>query len=472
MMQRLKSIQIFFILILLSAMALPVQAATRFVDGTTGNDQAGGNSCLGSANPCATVQQAIDSALAGDTIEIADAIYTQAVAIDKTLTLRGESSLGTILQANSQPFDGNYDINDDRVITVTGGTELTIQNLTIRHGVSPQGGGMDINGVDLVLENVVFDRNGSGNTGGALRTRNNSVIMNGAVFTGNRSGQPEGGSFGGAISANDSDLQLTDVRFESNQGGAGGAVYAQDVTGLFERVEFTANLAEGEGGAVALRSSSPEFRNVSFRGNSAGGSGGAVYTVFDSAPDFTNVLIAGNAAGSFGGGINFQSGSSQTRVLTNVTITGNRANESRGGGIFKPGDLELRNSIIWNNRDSNGQGQTSSISDFSSGSPPTSNFSLVQGYSATEFPGSGSLDGTNPNNNPDFVTPVSPVGAPSLAGNLRLQDSSPLIDAGNNTFVSGIGTDLDGLSRINDGIVDLGPYETGNDELFRDRFEQ
>ena len=70
----------------------------------------------------------------------------------------------------------------------------------------------------------------------------------------------------------------------------------------------------------------------------------------------TNVLIAGNSAGNSGGGIQFESGSTQSRVLTNVTITGNRAETSRGGGIFKPGDLELRNSIIWNNSDSNGQG--------------------------------------------------------------------------------------------------------------------
>jgi predicted outer membrane repeat protein len=445
------------------------EAATRFVDGTSGSDA---SDCLSAASPCLTVGRALDVAQAGDLIDIADAIYTEVLEVGQSLTLQGESRAGTIIQADSEPFQGNYDINDDRVITVTGGGELVIQNLTIRHGVSPQGGGMDIDGVDLILENVIFDRNGSGNTGGALRTRNNSVTMNGVVFIGNLAGQPDGGSSGGAINGRDCDLTLTNVRFEANEAGSGGALFFRNVTGTFEDVDFIGNSAEGEGGAVALRSSSPEFLNVSFRGNSAGGSGGATYTVFDSAPTLTNVLIAGNSAGSFGGGINFQSGSSQTRVFTNVTITGNRAVSSRGGGIFNPGDLELRNTIIWNNSDINGQGSpTSSISDFSSGSPPTSDFSLVQGYGASEFPGSGALDGTDPANAPQFVTPVSPVGAPSLFGNLRLGENSPLINVGSNGFVTGVSTDLDGFSRINDGIVDLGPYETGNDGLFQDRFE-
>ena len=43
-------------------------------------------------------------------------------------------------------------------------------------------------------------------------------------------------------------------------------------------------------------------------------------------------------------------------------------------------------------------------------------------------------------------------------------------DQGNNTFVTGIATDLDGEARIFGGIVDLGPYE-GTDLIFSDGFE-
>jgi predicted outer membrane repeat protein len=463
------SCRMFATLVLLVGLAVTAQAATRFVDGNSGSD--GGNNCTSMASPCLTIGRAVDVAQSGDLIDIADAVYTEVLEIDRTLSLQGQSRAGTIIQANSEPFQGDFDINDDRVITVSGGMEIAIRNLTIRHGVSTSGGGLDINGVDLELENVIFDHNGAGNRAGGLRTENNTVLMTDVQFFGNRGGQSSGVSEGGALYSRDSDLTLVNVRFTNNLAGSGGGLFFRDATGTFENVAFIGNEVEGAGGAVTLRSSSPAFLNAEFRGNSAGGNGGAIYTFFDSAPALTNVLIAGNFAGGSGGGIHFESGSTQPRVLTNVTITGNRAATSRGGGIFKPGDLELRNSIIRNNSDINGQGPTSSISDFSSGSPPTSNFSLVQGYSATGFPGSGAFDGTDPNNNPDFVTPISPVGAPSQFGNLRLRDTSPLIDVGHNAFVSGVSTDLDGFSRINDGVVDLGPYETGNDALFRDRFE-
>jgi hypothetical protein len=36
---------------------------------------------------------------------------------------------------------------------------------------------------------------------------------------------------------------------------------------------------------------------------------------------------------------------------------------------------------------------------------------------------------------------------------------SPAINRGNNTYVSGIDQDMDGKPRIQNGIVDLGPYE-------------
>ena len=98
--------------------------------------------------------------------------------------------------------------------------------------------------------------------------------------------------------------------------------------------------------------------------------------------------------------------------------------------------------------------------------------SLLQGYSSQTCGRAATISTAPiPSNDPQFVTPVSPVGAPSLFGNLRLGDDSPLINLGSNSFVTGINTDLDGFSRINDDIVDLGPYENGNDDLFEDRFE-
>jgi hypothetical protein len=49
---------------------------------------------------------------------------------------------------------------------------------------------------------------------------------------------------------------------------------------------------------------------------------------------------------------------------------------------------------------------------------------------------------------------------------LRLAIGSPCINAGDNVSIpSGTGTDLDGLARIQGGVVDMGAYEGGHDPL-------
>lgn len=100
---------------------------------------------------------------------------------------------------------------------------------------------------------------------------------------------------------------------------------------------------------------------------------------------------------------------------------------------------------------------------------PSYSHSLAEGLS----PGGDNLDGTDSNNNPLFITPVDPGDAPTPAGNLRLQAASPAIDAGNNDYVVGVSTDLDGNPRIFNETVDLGAYEFHplSDGLFQDRFQ-
>lgn len=55
-------------------------------------------------------------------------------------------------------------------------------------------------------------------------------------------------------------------------------------------------------------------------------------------------------------------------------------------------------------------------------------------------------------------TTVDPLFVDAVNGNFRLQPSSPCKDAGVNAFVLSL-TDLDGNPRIQNGIVDMGPYE-------------
>lgn len=96
------SLKMLAVLALLTGLALPAQAVTRYVDGNAGSD--GGNNCTSTTSPCLTIGRAIEVAQAGDVLDIADAVYTEVLSIDRTLTLKGQSRAGTIIQANSEPF--------------------------------------------------------------------------------------------------------------------------------------------------------------------------------------------------------------------------------------------------------------------------------------------------------------------------------------------------------------------------------
>lgn len=132
--------------------------------------------------------------------------------------------------------------------------------------------------------------------------------------------------------------------------------------------------------------------------------------------------------------------------------------------------------MFWNNRDRNGTGTARSSIASSALSNPRISHSLVQGCGSS---GAGwdqdcgeDLGNNLPNQNPQFTDPIGPDHAPSAAGYFRQLSGSPLINQGNNQFIAGVDLDLDGRARIVNAVVDLGPYEFGNDGLFKDRFEQ
>jgi hypothetical protein len=122
---------------------------------------------------------------------------------------------------------------------------------------------------------------------------------------------------------------------------------------------------------------------------------------------------------------------------------------------------------MWNNKDSSGTG-TISATIFLTGS---SSISLTHSLVQNSFPedswiaGNYKNGGGNIDKDPLFVNPINPSDAPTIAGNLRLQDGSPAIDAGDNKLTPGVPIDKGGEQRIVDGnldgipLVDMGAYE-------------
>jgi hypothetical protein len=168
--------------------------------------------------------------------------------------------------------------------------------------------------------------------------------------------------------------------------------------------------------------------------------GGAAWSSYHGA-FLTNCILSGSCASNGGGAYECtlynclltgncatNGGAAFVGDLFNCTITGNSA--LRGGGTYY---TSLRNCIVYYNI-------------ASTGSNYTQNWGITNCCTTPDA-------GTNEGN----IT-SAPLFIDYAGGNLRLQSSSPCIDAGNNAYVF-TQTDLDGNTRISGGSVDIGAYE-------------
>jgi hypothetical protein len=280
---------------------------------------------------------------------------------------------------------------------------------------------------------------------------NSSAILDGFTVTGGNADEAGPAGNGAGIYNINGSPTLSNLVISQNAAANGGGIYNDGSSPTLTNVSIHQNTATLDGGGIYNRNSSnPTLTNVSISGNAADLSGGGIYSR-GSSPTLVNVVISGNLAGEDGGGMASVLSSSPT--LINVTMSGNQAINEGGAIVNKDGSIVIQNSILWNNQDSNGV-DTPTASIKSANSTLTIQHSLVQALN----PGGANLNGTDPANNPLFITPVSPAGAPTTAGNLRLATGSPAIDVGNNAY-NGTSTDLDGNARIVNGTIDLGAYE-------------
>lgn len=393
-------------------LTVPAAAATFYVAEGGVNS---GNNCLDAGNPCATIDRAIALAGTGDLIEVAGGDYTEPLIIDKSLSLHGAGQGLTRIQAHAQK--GMADV---RTITIAGTPTVAISDVTIRHGVADDdlyGGGLLKQGGELTLSNVTFSDNAASYGGGLYTCGSNSLTLIDVTFSDNGAGVYGGGMHSGSLhNCPSGDPELINVVFDGNQAWRGGGMYNEN--------------------------SSPELINAVFVGNTTNSCGAGMFND-NASPTLTNVTFSGNI-GFCGAGMNNSNGS----------------------------DPVIRNNIFWNNEDDTGVG-TARASINNHKSIPVIEFSLVQGCNSAGnwLADCGTDGGGNPvDADPLFIDMPDPGDHPSIEGDLRLQETSPAIDAGNNAFVAGVGTDLEGQPRIIGAAVDLGAYEAGG-EIFRDRFE-
>ena len=315
-----------------------------------------------------TIQAAIDAAAAGDTITVDDAVYPEALTIIKNLTIQGA---GTSLLSATPTFVGfvagpivtvgsgvTVDISDLDIVRATSGGgvsnagTLTLTRVLVNSNLNTaNGAGISTTGGLTVVDSQISSNTTSGSGGGiyaddaAVVVRGSSINLNAAgVGGGGISGN--GGSLrvetssignnralitGGGVEGFD-DLTIIETAVQANtltSGSAtGGGVYTHGgTTTLIQQSEVSGNTAAFGGGAY-LQGISSTVENSTFSGNQATSGGGAYliqqFNVSNVPAVFDSVTAAANTASSLGAGFAiFQSALmlDNTIVADNVTAT-------------------------------------------------------------------------------------------------------------------------------------------------------
>lgn len=227
--------------------------------------------------------------------------------------------LGHGFVGDSLTFTNNQtglDVGNGGGIYAQGGAPYSFRltNSTFEGNRGLSGGGVTTFGSaqDVVIENVVFDGNGSTTAGAfrggafaALHGEASTISLDNVTFTNNSVTQESGiVSGGGAMYMNcltsaPGTLSVTNSTIEANTAADdadGGALYTIDgIDGVFDNVDFFSNSAS-DGGAIATFLFT-EFDTIE---------GVPVYTYPDYNLDVMNSIFVTNIAGSQGGAISTQ----------------------------------------------------------------------------------------------------------------------------------------------------------------------
>jgi predicted outer membrane repeat protein len=254
------------------------------------------------------LQTLIDNAPNGGTINVSPGTYTESLTVNKTLTLTGVSSSTTIIQA----------VTGQRVITVTAGHDLRLENLAVTGGQSGGGGG------------GIYLQNGNGSlTLVNCRIANNSATYGGGVFQEGASGR----------------VDVIGSRIELNTStNHGGGLYVNG-SAAFTNTLVLSNTASFHGGGVHVQTGRVDVSDGVFSNNRAqGGNGGAIN--LNGNLSLSGTLIVSNTALN-GGGVQ-QWNPAPTVLITNTRFERNLA-RSIGGGAAISGTLLINGSTFATN---------------------------------------------------------------------------------------------------------------------------
>jgi hypothetical protein len=394
----------------------------------------------------ATIEEAIDAASDGNTVLVADNVYTgpgnRNLELDgKAITVRSENGPESCI-IDCQGLGIGFYVHENE------GPDSVISGFTIRNGdamgFTNMGGGIYSTNASPTITDCIIEYNSAGDSaaqghnGGGIYCYGGSPTIASCIVRNNTAQR------GGGIYLSDALATVTDCVIQDNTAGttewwhSGGGVYCTSGSSTLERCAVKNNSAYSGGGISGgnLRIDACTITENEALHYGGGVQGGAI---------LTNSVIAGNDTELHGGGL-YGSG-----VLTNCTFFANTAGDLGGGLYASSSGTTLTNCVVWQNT-SDGS-VLNPISYGAAENRPVVTYSDVQGG----YSGDGNI-----NEYPYFL---DASGSGADYWDLRLQCDSPCVDVGNNDAPEITSHDLDGRPRIFDcnggavPVVDMGAFE-------------
>jgi predicted outer membrane repeat protein len=256
-----------------------------------------------------------------------------------------------------------------RILHVTNKGSLTVNDLTISHGVAdasmpdgtesyfPGSGGGIYNAGVLTVNRCVLESNQADSSGGGLFTISAAdTTVNGSSINENTAALGAGifvyGN--GALRVSDSNLLRNNAITE---GGGINVAYGSGL--VIQRSTISYNHSGRRGGAVfkdgGANHVATTISGSTFEGNLADWGGGAVF-IWRTPLNIGTSTFLRNQATEYGGGLVFQSSGSDSVIIRSSSFERNEAGMDGGGLHFSGENLNIINSTFLHNRARNGGG--------------------------------------------------------------------------------------------------------------------
>jgi hypothetical protein len=322
-----------------------------------------------------SLREAIRDAATGDTIDFNAGLSGALVVLTKFAFVIDVKDLD--IDASALPSGISIEPSSSfpsRHFNISGGTTVTLNNLTLSGGTSTARGGAlhASGGADVSLFNCELKNNQSDAHGGAIYNTNSTLTVSNCIIRGNSSISGDGGGIfsdgtnstiairqtlikgnrsadrGGGICNNDGiTLDLIDCTLSDNVTRNGGGIYNAEAHLRSNRSTLSYNHASEHGGGIYL----DEGANLTFRNSTTAGNraleGGGFFLAPTSTPTFTFTTMSDNTAALRGGGIFSDAALIELR---NTAIAGN---DARGGvDFFRDGGTValFGNSLVGDNQ--------------------------------------------------------------------------------------------------------------------------